>query len=312
MKITVYESQEQEKFLTFWEPVIVTVLNSVGKLTSDAYQHSIKEFLLWWYEEKESNPIIAVTAYRKYLIDTGLKPATINKKLSAVRRLFETAAVVGIGKTNWPFNFEVAVAIKDIKSVPKHGKIHGTRLDAKQLKALCLAPDPETLIGRRDRAILALLVGSGLRRSELVGLTWGQLKQHGSIWILANVIGKHNRTRSPLVPKWAHKMLMQYSERGKDNERIIVSYDRHGNPRGSITPQSIYRIVEKYAKQLDFDVKPHDLRRSNAAYLDREGANIDDLRALLGHSKRQTTEGYIGNEGNMENLEELWSGFGLE
>lgn len=313
MSITIYQSEQQQNFLTFWEPIRAMVLNGVSKLTATSYGPSMDEFLSWWYESGETNPVVATTAYRNYLVEEkGYKPATVNKKLSAVRQLFKSAAVFGIGKEDWPFSFEVSLAIASVKNVKQLGELHGTRLTGKQMKKLLAAPDTSTVLGKRDRAILAFLMGSGLRRSELVNLTWGHLEQDGDIWKLVNLVGKHNRVRSPLVPQWVYNILMESSERGKDDEKIFVSYDRHGNARGSITAQSIYRIVLKYSKECGFNIAPHDLRRTAARYLRDKGADIEDLQHLLGHNETSTTDRYIGRTGDMERLEELWEGFEVD
>lgn len=310
MTITVYESERQQKFIDFWQPIKSTVLNGVGQLTAVSYGPSIDEFLVWWSNLEESNPIVVATAYRKYLSERGLKPATVNKKLSAIRKLFETAAVYGIGKTGWPFTFEVAQAVKGVKNIPQHGDLYGTRLSEEQLKTLCYAPDGETCLGRRDRAVLALLAGCGLRRSEVCNLTWGHLRRDGNIWIIANLVGKHGRRRSVGIPPWAYNLICAYSQPGKDAERIIVSSNRHGQKRESITTQSIYRIVTEFSmKCFGFSITPHDLRRSHARLLRDKGAAIEDIRDDLGHSSSVVTERYIGKPGNPENLTNLWEGF---
>ncbi len=302
---------EDNNFILFWNPIVTVVLNGVSDLTASSYGPSIHEFLDWWYEvSEESNPIIAVTAYRKYLSDKGFKPATINKKLSAIRKLFETAAVVGIGKQNWPFTFEVSTAIKSIKNIPQHGDTFGTRLTWEQLEILCNAPDKETLLGRRDRAVLALLAGCGLRRSEVRNLTWGNFKRSGNIWVIADLRGKHGRIRRMAVPDWAYKLIAEYSQPGKADERVIVSYNRHGQPRGKITTQSIYRIVVDHSTRCGFPVAPHDLRRSHARLLRDKGAAIEDIRDDLGHSSSAISERYIGKSGDMEKIAGLWEGFG--
>lgn len=310
MTITVYESEQERHFLAFWEPIKTTVLNGVGQLTAASYGPSINEFLIWWSDSKESNPIVAASAYRKHLSDKGFKPATINKKLSAIRKLFETAAVYGIGKQNWPFTFEVAQAVKGVKNIPQHGDTFGTRLTWEQLQKLCYAPDRSTTLGRRDRAVLALLVGCGMRRSEVCNITWGHLKRDGNIWVLADLVGKHGRRRTIAVAQWVYNLIAEYAQTGRDDERIIVSYNRHGQPRGGITTQSIYRIVVDYSTAtFGFPVAPHDLRRSHARNLRDRGAEIDEIQEDLGHSSSAVTQRYIGKRGNLEKLTELWEGF---
>jgi site-specific recombinase XerD len=312
MSITIHESEKHQSFLSFWQPIKITVMNGVSNLTATSYGPSIDDFLNWWFESGESNPIVATTAYRHYLAEErGFKPATANKKLSAIRKLFETAAVFGIGKENWPLSFEVSTAIKSIKNIPQHGTTHGTRLNKEQLEALCYAPSGETILGKRDRTVLALLVGCGLRRSEVTNLTWGHLRRDGKVWEIVDLKGKHGRIRTVPVPQWVYDLVLEYSpDKGRDSERIVVSYDRHGNPRGKITSQSIYRIVVDYSEKLGFGVAPHDLRRSNARYLRDEGVEIENIQHELGHSSSAVTDRYIGREGDSEKVAEAWEGFG--
>jgi integrase len=312
MSITVYESEQEQNFLTFWEPVKETLLNSVSALTGLSYGPSVDEFLQWWLRSGTNNPIAAVTGYRKYLSeDMKLKPATVNKKLSSIRRLFEVAATLGIGKTGWPFNHEVSIAIKNIRNIPQHGDVYGTRLSKSQLEILCFAPDPTTALGLRDRAVLGLLVGCGLRRSEVCNLTWGQIRRDGELFVIADIRGKHGRIRTVNLPAWVYKMLVEYCIEPWDKDaRIIQSYDRHGNKRGKITTQTIYRIVTEYSTLCGFGVAPHDLRRSHALVSRLGGASIETVRDDLGHSSSVVTEKYIGKRGDLGEMAEMWDDFG--
>jgi len=112
-----------------------------------------------------------VTRYRSFLESQQLSPATINLSLSAIRRLARECAENGL------LNPELANGIVNVRSVKRLGRRLGNWLTVTQAQKLLSAPGVGTLLRKRDTAMLALLVGCGLRRSELVGLQLNQLQR---------------------------------------------------------------------------------------------------------------------------------------
>src|SRR5450759_5101191 len=137
-----------------------TVLSSLGSPDSSrAYAHAIDDFITWYCSE----PRLAfgkhvVLRYRIELESRRLAPATINVRLAAVRRLAYEAADSGL------LSPELAAGIQRVKGAKRIGVRLGNWLTAEQSRAVLRAPDAQRLKGRRYRAMLALMLGCGLRR----------------------------------------------------------------------------------------------------------------------------------------------------
>ena len=126
------------------------------------YQHSINEFINWYCSEPRlSFNKTVVTRYRIHLESCPLAPGTINIRLAAVRRLAYEAADSGL------LSPELAAGIQRVKGARRLGVRLGNWLTPEQARTLWQLPNAETVKGKRDRAILSILLGCGLRRREL-------------------------------------------------------------------------------------------------------------------------------------------------
>ena len=122
-----------------------------------------------------------VAAYRAHLLTQGRSAATVNLRLAPVRRLAREMADNGL------LDPAMAAAVERVPGVSRHGTRLGNWLTREQANELLNAPDPRTRNGLRDRAILALLIGCGLRRSELVALTADSLQQREARWVFPDL-----------------------------------------------------------------------------------------------------------------------------
>src|SRR6202171_1645539 len=135
------------------------VLNSLAAASSqESYGHAIDEFIGWYCSE----PRLAfnrtvVLRYRFFLEQKNLAPSTINVRLAAVRRLAYEASDSGL------LSPELAAGIRRVKGAKRQGVRIGNWLTVEEARTLWQLPNPHTLKGRRDRAILAVLLGCGLR-----------------------------------------------------------------------------------------------------------------------------------------------------
>jgi integrase len=116
--------------------------------------------------------------------------------MSAIRKLACEAADNGLLAP------ELAAGISRVKSAKTQGIRTGNWLSQRQAQALLSAPDITTLRGLRDRAILAVLLGCGLRRSEVAAFTFTHLQQRDGRWCIVDLIGKHGRVRTAPMPTW--------------------------------------------------------------------------------------------------------------
>jgi site-specific recombinase XerD len=157
------------------------VLNSLTSVDGQrGYSHAIDEFIDWYCSE----PRLAfnrtvVLRYRSYLEGRLLAPGTVNLRLGAVRRLAYEAAESGL------LSSDLAAGIRRVKGVRNLGVRLGNWLTVEQSLALWRTPDGEKLKGKRDRALLALLLACGLRRHEAVGLRIEYLEQREEHWPLS-------------------------------------------------------------------------------------------------------------------------------
>jgi site-specific recombinase XerD len=149
------------------------------------YRLAIDEFVDWYCSEPRlAFNRIVVLRYRSHLESRQLAPGTINLRLGAVRRLAYEAADCGL------LSADLAAGIRRVKGVKKLGVRPGNWLTAEQSQRLWQAPDEQRLNGKRDRALLALLLACGLRRHEAVALTFDHLQQREDHWAIVDLVGK--------------------------------------------------------------------------------------------------------------------------
>src|SRR5260370_25709623 len=174
------------------------VLNSLTSLDAQrGYRHAIDEFVDWYCSEPRlAFNRIVVLRYRSHLESRQLAPGTVNLRLGAVRRLAYEAADCGL------LSADLAAGIRRVTGLKKLVVRLGNWLTAEQGQALCQAPDREQMKGKRDRALLALLLACGLRRHELAVLTVGHLQQREGHWAIVNLRGKAGHIRTIPVPNW--------------------------------------------------------------------------------------------------------------
>jgi site-specific recombinase XerD len=156
-----------------WRRLKALVLDSVSSpITKRVYNLGLDEFFAWYAQEPLPGFTKAtVAAWRVALETRGPGAVSINVRITAVRKLAVEAADNGLLAP------ELANGITHVKGVASKGVRLGNWLTAKQAQGLLNAPDPTTNKGLRDRAILAVLLGCGLRRSEVAALTFKHIQQ---------------------------------------------------------------------------------------------------------------------------------------
>ena len=157
--------------------------------------------------------------------------------------------------------------------------------------------DPETLKGKRDRAILAVLLGCGLRRRELADLDYRHLQQREEHWAIVDLVGKGGHIRTVPVPEWVKATVdIWTTAAGLSGGRVFRCVCRAGKHWGDgVTERLVWHVVKQYAAKLGLTgLAPHDLRRSCAKLCHSAGGELDQIQFLLGHVSVQTTERYLG------------------
>ena len=153
------------------------------------------------------------------------------------------------------------------------------------------------LRGKRDRAILALLIGCGLRRAELTGLGLEDFQIREEHWVIADLIGKGKHIRTVPVPVWTKRAVDEWTDAAKISAGALFRrVGRLGKIWGTgLTPKAIWHIVKAAAKRADIkNLAPHDLRRTCARLCHLAGGELEQIQFLLGHASVQTTEHYLG------------------
>jgi integrase len=239
------------------------VLNTLASVHSRrSYKYAIERFIAWYCDR----PRLAfnrsvVVQYRSFLESLALSAATINLHLSAIRRLADESAESG-----W-LSPELAIGIRRVKGVKWLGRKIGNWLTGNQAQELLNAVPPNTLRGRRDGAMLGLLLGCGLRRSEVVGLRLDQLQLRESHWVIVDLVGKGGRLRTVPVPAWCKGLVdvwLRHSgvRDGKVFRRVLKNGARQD---AGVAANLVWYAVKRCAKRAGIDnLAPHDLRRSCA------------------------------------------------
>jgi site-specific recombinase XerD len=261
------------------------VVNSLAAASSqESYGHAIDEFIGWYCSE----PRLAfnrtvVLRYRFFLEQKNLAPSTINVRLAAVRRLAYEASDFGL------LSPELAAGIRRVKGAKRLGTRIGNWLTADQCRSLLRAPCPDTLRGKRDQAILAVLIGCGLRRAELVGLQSDDLQVREEHWVVADLIGKGKHIRTVPMPGWVKRAVDDWTQAaGITTGFIFRAVSRSGAIWGDhITPKAIWHVVKGAARRAGIaHLAPHDLRRSCARLCHLAGGELEQNQFLLTPANR--------------------------
>lgn len=210
------------------------------------------------------------------------KPATRARMVSAMKRFYQYLA-------------QAKLRVDDPCArlrAPKLGQRLPKSLSERHVEALLAAPDVATPLGLRDRAMLEVLYASGLRVSELVGLT---LQQVNLLDGLVKTMGKGNKERLVPLGELAQEWLQRYLSEarplllaGAVCDAVFVTQRKAG-----MTRQMAWLLISQYAKRQALPaVSPHVLRHAFATHLVNHGADLRVVQLLLGHSDISTTQIY--------------------
>ena len=288
--------------------LVHVVKNSLQSPSSKrAYGMALEDFLDWWKRERPAEPFnkSLVQEHKEYLIKAGI--GSINLRLSAIRKLAGEAADNG-----WlPEN--IAMGIKRAQGLKEEGKRVGNWLTLEQAQELILLPNTATIQGLRDRAILAVFLGAGLRRAEVSALKFEHIQKREGRWVILDMLGKRNKKRSVPIANWVKLAISQYTKQAHIEGGLLFrfihkskteKYNLALGERG-LSAQALYLIVLGYAEKLATlhnieVVKPHDLRRSFAKLAYKSQVSIEQISLSLGHESIEVTKNYIGIEQEFE------------
>jgi integrase len=290
--VTNYTHPDSDSPLVF-DRIRALVLDAVSSPhTRAAYGRALTEFFAW-YQFEQPGPLsrAVVQGYRATVLEArALAPGSINVKLAAIRKLAAEAADNGL------LDIQTAQSIRGVNGAAVKGSRMGKWLTRAQAQELLDAPDASTLKGKRDGAMLAVLLGAGLRRSEVAALTVEHIQQRDGRWVIVDLLGKHGRVRSVPIASWIKCAVVRWTEAaGIAEGRIFRRMNRHGKVTGtSLTDEAVYVILATYAPRLKLAVTPHDMRRTFAQLARKAHSSLEQIQLSLGHASVQTTERYLG------------------
>jgi integrase/recombinase XerC len=260
-----------------------------------------------------------IREYIGHLHETGLEKSSIARKLASLRSFFKYCVREGMLKENparlvptpkLPKRIPAVLSAEEMSGFLDH--LAGIQNPPKRRKSTqkdqsigaLMAPRPpidmdDSLMLRRDRAILELLYAAGLRVSELTGLNLVDMDQKDQV---VRVIGKGRKERIvPYGAKAAEALALYWPLR----EQLLR--DNRGNQEPTnpdavflnylgrrLTQRSVGRIVKKYVRlvNVNWDLHPHSLRHAFATHLLADGADLRAIQELLGHQSLSTTQKY--------------------
>ena len=225
------------------------VLNSLtSKSGQRTYDRAITDFVEWYCSEPRlSFNRTVVLRYRIFLEQKLYAPTTINLRLAAVRRVAFEAADSGL------LSPELAAGIRRVKGVRRIGVRIGNWLTAEQGKRLLANIERQSLRGIRNYAILALLIGCGLRRGELLALRVESIQSREERWVIADLLGKAGHIRTVPIPLWVRTGIEKWMEAsGITDGALFRSIDKRGGVWGNgMTPKVLWEIVKAAAAGAD-------------------------------------------------------------
>jgi integrase/recombinase XerD len=222
-----------------------------------------------------------LSAHMRDLMRQGLSPRSISRALSAIRGFYIHLVATGERADDPAVNL---LPPKQFKTLPKV-------LSEAQVEALLAAPDVSNPLGLRDRAMLELLYATGLRVSELVGLTLPQLRLDVGYLV---AFGKGSKERVVPVGEqaeaWVQRYLRDVRPELAEGRHQAVFVNFRGEP---MTRMGFWKGLKAYGVKTGIrDLSPHVLRHSFATHLLEHGADLRSVQTMLGHADISTTQIY--------------------
>lgn len=270
-------------------------------LTREAYRRDLSGYCEV-LASRQRNPETAgeedIVAFLRHEQSRGMAPASVNRAMAAVRAFHHFLVMEGVRSDHPGSHLEMP---KLPKAVPK-------ALSEAEAEAILDAVGGADPASRRDRALLEVLYGTGMRISELVGMSLADLDMSGAA---VRVLGKGSKERLLPLGRCAHEALTAWlvpAGRGEmEPQRWETQHDQDAvwlNQRGRrLSRQGAWLVVKKRAQQagLSAKVSPHVFRHTFATHLLDHGADIRAVQELLGHASVSTTQVYT-----MVSRESLW------
>ncbi|MBU4376330.1 MAG: tyrosine recombinase XerC [Candidatus Omnitrophica bacterium] len=246
------------------------------------YSVDLRDFAKFLGETSVEN--VSYLFLRKYLANMKAKnysKRTVARKLASLRSFFKFLYREGYIKANPSSGI----------ATPKLDKKLPIFLGPDEVSRLIESPNEKDAAGLRDRAIMETLYSTGIRVSELVGMSLDNVDFIGGV---VKVFGKGKKERLAPIGDKALRAIRNYLDKrgvARLNDKKAVFLNKGGS---RLTDRSIRRVLEKYIKRVSLreGVSPHTLRHSFATHLLNRGADLRSVQELLGHMNLSTTQIY--------------------
>ncbi|MFT9847868.1 tyrosine recombinase XerC [Aneurinibacillus sp. REN35] len=280
------EGVEPDELLLLFKQYLQIEKNA-SPLTVTNYEKDILAFTAFMKQHGVAEyAAVSYVHVRSYLTDLhthGYARRSIARKLSSLRSFYRFMVREEMVEHN---PFTMAATPKLAKKLPNF-------LFPKEIEALLALPDTSRPVGLRDRAILEVLYASGIRVSELTGLTLRSVDVRAGT---ALVFGKGAKERYVPLGEHALRAYEQYIQQGRPHLGKQQKTDAlFVNVRGEkLTDRSVRRIVNKYVEQASelLKVSPHTFRHTFATHLLENGADLRSVQEMLGHASISSTQVY--------------------
>lgn len=298
-------------------PLPFDVQMLAGQLSESSmrmYTRDFRAYIDWAGDAASAVEVTTLRRWRTHLAqETTLSPNTINRMISAVKRIMKEAANQGY----LPFEQAMAFAtVEGVKTAALKDRIKPnarTRISPEEMRRLCESPDTSEPLGLRDAALLATLASGALRVSELVAMQRKDIQRKGGYFVVM-VLGKNDveEREAPLsreavakIDAWLQKReellaardgaaaIHKAASTDAGEAFVFTAFAGNGNAVERVTERpmttpAVWQIVRKYAEQVGLEhIKPHDFRRFVGTQLARN--DIRKAQKALGHKRLETT-----------------------
>jgi integrase/recombinase XerC len=257
--------------------------------TLTAYRTDLEQFELYLKVQYEFEyPQLAdapmVRSWVASLVQTKISTVSLNRKLATLRAFFKFVLKKGVISQN---------PMDKITSPKKPKKLPEFVLE-KEMERLDNVEFSSDFVGQRDKLVIELLYGTGIRLAELIGLQDVSIDTYTQT---IKVLGKRNKERIVPVPRETMSLIVEYQEIRNGNFEIKENYLILSDVGKKAYPMLIQRIVKRYLGYITTLEKksPHTLRHTYATHLLNRGADLNAIKDLLGHTSLAATQVYTHN-----------------
>ncbi len=257
-----------------------------SKNTLEAYLRDVNQFILYCSQNGAKSIETVnkdyITKYIEYVTFIGKSDSTKVRIIASLHSYFNFLLIQGVINND---------PTKDIKG-PKTSRKIPEVLDSKEILLLLAQPDGTDYKSIRDRAMLELLYATGIKVSELIELKISDINSQ------IGIIHMHNSKHERIIPIYpaANKHLTEYCNISRpalvqNSEEEHLFTNMNGQP---LSRQGFWKIIKYYADKAGIkkDITPHTLRHSFATHLLENGAQLKDIKDMLGHSDISSTQIY--------------------